>query len=218
MNATAIATLIPVAIGLALSPAALIQLILVLLSRRRVANSIAFVGSLLVLSAAAMALGGLGAAAAGDTPVAAKPSLVSSIVFTLLGVPLLVIGIRNWRNRADTSEPAVMASIANMGPGAVAFLSLGATFINPKNLPLLISAGAVTAATPSPLLVGLIFLLVGTAPYTAAMIYSLAGGEAANTNLERLRVWLVARNRLIMGVLCIVLGLLTSAKGIAGLF
>ena len=53
MTATDLATLIPVAIGFALSPAAIIQLILVLLSKRRVTNSIAFVVSLIALTSLA---------------------------------------------------------------------------------------------------------------------------------------------------------------------
>lgn len=215
VNAETLATLIPTAIGFALSPAALIQLILVLLSRRRVVNSIAFVGSLLVLTALALFLGGLGATAAGES--SAGPGMVGGIVFAVLGALLIVVGVRNWRNRADTSEPAVMATIANMGPGAVAFLTLGATFVNPKNLPLLISAGATVAGTANPWLVGVGFLLLGTAPYWLAMLYSLFGGEKAAATLERWRSWLVARNRLIMGVICIVLGLLLLLKGIAAI-
>lgn len=216
MNAATLATLLPVAIGLALSPAALIQLILVLFSKRRVVNSIAFVGSLLVLSAAALALGGFGAAAAGEQPDQ-PDSPVVSIVLALFGLLLLVVGAKNWRNRADTSEPAAMAAIANMGPGAVALLSLGATFVNPKNLPLLISAGATTAGAGSPLLTGGVFLLIATAPYTLAMVYSLAGGERAAAQLDRVRGWLVTRNRLIMGVICLLLGLVLLVKGVTAL-
>ena len=215
MNTETLVTLIPTAIGLALSPAALIQLILVLLSKRRVVNSVTFVGSLLVLSAVAMTLGVLGTNAAGGT--GGGSGLVGGLVYAALGVLLLVVGVKNWRNRSDTSEPAVMASIANMGPAAVAFLTLGATFINPKNLPLLISAGATVAGTPNPWLVGLGFLLLGTAPYWVAMLYSLLGGDKANATLERMRTWLVARNRLIMGVICIGLGLMLLAKGVVAI-
>lgn len=215
MNPETLATLVPTAIGLALSPAALIQLILVLLSKRRVVNSVAFVGSLLVLSALAMTLGAVGANAASSS--SGGSGMVGGIVFAALGALLLAVGVKNWRNRADTSEPAVMATIANMGPAAVAFLTLGATFINPKNLPLLISAGATVAGTQSPWLVGLGFLLLATAPYWVAMLYSLLGGEKANATLERMRSWLVARNRLIMGVICIVLGLMLLVKGIAAI-
>ena len=163
-----------------------------------------------------MALGALGANAAGQGPDQPANPWVS-IVIAVFGLLLLVVGVVNWRNRADTSEPAAMAAIANMGPGAVAFLSLGATFINPKNLPLLISAGATVEGADSPLLIGAVFLLIATAPFTAAMIYSLAGGEKATALLDRVRGWLVERNRLIMGVLCTLLGLLLLVKGIVAL-
>ena len=113
-----------------------------------------------------------------------------------------MLGVRNWRNRADTSEPAVLASIAGMGPSAVAFLALGATWVNPKNLVLLLSAGQQVGSTDRPWLWGAVFLLLATAPYTLAAAYSLFGGNAAQQRLDGLRAWLVARNRLIMGIIC----------------
>ena len=138
-------------------------------------------------------------------------------VFAGLGALLLVMGVRNWRNRADTSEPAVLGSIAEMGPAAVAILTLGATWLNPKNLVLLLSAGQQVGSTDRPWLWGAVFLLVATAPYTLASGYSLFGGRAAQQRLDGLRVWLVARNRLIMGIICTVLGLLLLARGLAAL-
>ncbi|NYF17832.1 threonine/homoserine/homoserine lactone efflux protein [Microbacterium sp. AK009] len=216
MNAPVIATLLPIAVGVALSPAAIVQLILVLLSRRRILNGVVFVISLLLFNAAAMLVGGWGAAAVGERSDA-EPSLGVSVVMITLGALLLVIGIRNWRRRHDTSELAVLATISEMGPGAVAVLSFGATFVNPKNLPLLVSAGATVASAAAPLLSGLVFLLVATLPYSATIVYALAGGERAARNLDRARAWLVARNRLIMGVLCIALAIVLVARGAAGL-
>jgi hypothetical protein len=215
MSGSDIAVLLPMAIGFALSPAAIVELILVLFSRRRVVNSIAFVVALLVLTTAALLLGSLGSNASGSSD--SGPSTVSSIVVAVFGLLLLVMGVVNWRNRADTSEPPVFQTIAGMGPAAVAFLSLGVTFINPKNLPLLLSAGSVIAQTDAPLLAGAFFLVVGTLPYTGAMLYSLLGGEPAQRRLDAVRAWLIARNRLIMGVLCTLLGLVLLAKGLTAL-
>ncbi len=215
MTATDLATLIPVAIGFALSPAAIIQLILVLLSKRRVTNSIAFVVSLIALTSLALILGALGSSATGDS--GGSGSSIGSWILAAFGLLLLVMGISNWRKRHDTSEPAAFAAIANMGPGAVALLTLGVTFINPKNLPLLLSAGATIDSMEAPWIAGAVFVLVGTLPYTGAMLYSLLGGEQSAATLERLREWLVAHNRVIMGVLCTALGILLLVKGIAGL-
>jgi threonine/homoserine/homoserine lactone efflux protein len=215
MNTSDLATLIPMAIGFALSPAALIELILVLFSKRRVTNSIAFVLALIVATSAALLLGALGSSLTGST--GGGTSTVVAWIIVAFGLLLLLLGVVNWRKRHDTTEPPVFQAIANMGPGAVAFLSLGVTFVNPKNLPLLLSAGATIRSTDAPWLAGAVFVLVGTLPYTAAMLYSLLGGERSTTTLEKVREWLIAHNRLIMGGLCAVLGLLMVVKGVAAL-
>jgi threonine/homoserine/homoserine lactone efflux protein len=111
----------------------------------------------------------------------------------------------------------VLATIGRMGPAAVAFLAVGATFVNPKNLPLLLGAGATIGSTGSPLWWGLGFVVVATAPYWAVTLYAVLGGEPASQRLDRLRAWLVAHNRLIMGVVCLVLGLVMLLKGGAAL-
>ena len=206
-------TLVPTAIGVALSPAPIIELILVLFSRRRVVNSVTFIVTLWIMTALALALGAVGGRAAdGD---GGQPSAAVGWVFAVLGVVLLLLGITNWRNRADTSEPAIFATVSGMGPGAVAFLAFGAVAVNPKNLVLLLAAGQSIGAASSPWLVGLGFVVVATLPYWLAVGYALLGGQAANDRLDRMRAWLVARNRMIMGIICTLLGLVLVAKGAA---
>lgn len=211
----ALIALIPIAIGFALSPVPIVELILVLFSRRRVLNSITFVVSLMLATGAAVVIGALGGQASGDTP--AGPSTVVSIVLAILGLLLLFIGWRNWRNRADESEPKILGTIYEMGPVPVAVLAVGIPLFNPKNLPLLLAAGATVGASSSPVLVGVAFVVLATLPFIAATLYSLLGGAGAAANLDRLRTWLIAKNRLIMGVICIVLGFLLVAKAASAL-
>jgi len=109
------------------------------------------------------------------------------------------------------------AAGATLGPGAVAVLALGVTLINPKNLPLPLSGRATIGSTDAPWLTGVAFIVVGTLPYTGAMLYSLLGGDRSTATLERLRDWLVAHNRLIMAVLCALLGVLLLVKGLTAL-
>ena len=90
-------------------------------------------------------------------------------VFLALGALLLVMGIKNWRNRKDTSEPAMFAKVTGLGPAAVAFLAFGAVAVNPKNTVLLLTAGQSIGAASSPWLVGLGFVLVATLPYTLSV-------------------------------------------------
>jgi uncharacterized membrane protein len=207
--------LIPMALGLALSPVPIIELILVLFSRRRVLNSIVFVAALLVFSAVGLAMGAAGTNATDSETN--SPGTVTAVVFIVLGALLLAIGLINYRNRADTSEPPILATIGRMGPGPVAFLALGATIINPKNLPLLIGAGSVVAETGSSLLWSVGFLAVATSPYWAAALYAGLGGDRAQTRLDAMRAWLVGHNRLIMGIVCLLMGAVLALKGMAAL-
>jgi len=211
------ASLIPAAIGIAFSPVPIVELILVIFSRQRVPNTVAFVLTLIVLSAAAVAMGAAGEKATESS--SNRTSTGVAIALVALGLVLLLVGVKNWRNRADTSEPKVFARICGMGPAAAAFLALGATFVNPKNLVLLIAAGQTIGASTSgsKLLIGGVFVLFATLPYTGAAAYALLGGAAANRNLDRARAWLVAHNRLIMGVICGLLGALLVVKGVGAL-
>jgi hypothetical protein len=208
-----IASLIPAAIGIAISPVPIVELILVIFSRRRVPNTVAFVLTLIVLSAAAVAMGAAGQKATESS--GNHTSTGMAVVLIVLGVLLLLVAIRNWRNRADTSEPNMLQKISGMGGAAAAFLAFGAVFVNPKNLVLLLAAGqTIGAATSgSKLLIGALFVLIATAPYTTAAGYALTGGAPANRNLDRARAWLIARNRLIMAVICGLLGALLVVKG-----
>lgn len=210
------AVLLPVAIGFAISPVPLIELILVLFSRRRVVNTIAFVLALMGGTALAVFLGAIGSSAVegGDT---SGPSTVMRVVIGGLGLVLLLLGIQNWRNRADESQPKVLATIYEMGPFPVAALAVGIALFNPKNLPLLLAAGQTIGGSSAPFVIGLVFVLVANSPYLIAAGYSLLGGQGAADRLDRMRVWLIRRNRLIMGILCTVLGLLLLLKALSGI-
>lgn len=136
-----------------------------------------------------------------------------------MGLLLLLLAVRNWRYRGDTSEPKVFSTIAGMGPAAAGFLAFGAVFVNPKNLVLLLAAGQTIGASDSGsqflLVAG--FVLLATLPYTLAGAYALLGGEAANARLDRARSWLISHNKLIMAIVLGVLGLVLVAKGISAL-
>ncbi len=206
------AALVPAAVGLMVSPAPIIELILVLFSKRRTVNSVVFIATLWLTTAAVVAMGALGGNAADGG--SSEPSTLMGWVFVGLAILLLLIGAMNWRNRADTSEPAVFSTVSGMGPAPVAFLAFGAVAINPKNTVLVLAAGQAIGSSPSPFVVGLIFVLLATAPYWLAVGYALLGGEPAHDRLDRMRAWLVAHNRLIMAIVCVALGLLLLVKGL----
>ena len=132
--------LVSSAIGFAVSPISLIELILVVFSKRARVNGIVF---LLTLAVPLFLLPVLGATAVKAATGGSEAGGGSSGVWVQLafGVVLLLMAAMNLRKYNDTDAPKVFDTIQNMGPGAVFVLAIGVTLFNPKNLALLLSAG-----------------------------------------------------------------------------
>jgi hypothetical protein len=208
--------LVPVAVGVALSPAALIELILVLFSKRARVNGVVFVTTLMITVFAVAAIGAFALKATTDDSTD-QPSTVKGVVLVLLGALALVIAWRNWTQRSDTSVPRVFDTIANMGPGAVFVLALGAVPLNPKNLFMVLAAGAQAAAsgesTGTIVAALLVFTVLATSPFLVAIGYVLVAGDGAQERLAVVRDWLMRHNRLIMAIVLGVLGLVVLGQG-----
>jgi hypothetical protein len=137
------------------------------------------------------------------------------IVFAIL---LLLLAWRNWQDRHDTSEPKVFSTISAMSPAAAAFLAFGAVFVNRRTSSCCSRRDRTSAraSSGSKLLLGLVFVLVATLPYTAVAACAVAGGARANARLDAARAWLVARNRLITAIVLAILGAVLLVNGRRG--
>lgn len=209
--------LVPAAIGVALSPAAIIEMILVLLSKRARVNGVVFLATLLVSFFAIPLVGAFVFDAVTDDGTT-EVSATKGWILVILGGLVLLLAWRNFKNRRDTSEPKVFGTIAEMGPGAVFILAIGVGLFNPKNLAILLAAGAqagASDATTSTIVLGLVlFALLATSPFIVAVAMLLFGGEHATERLTRLKTWLIAHNRLIMAIVLGALGAVIVAQGI----
>ena len=208
--------LVPAAIGVALSPAALIELILVLFSKRARVNGLVFVVTLMVSIFAVAAIGAFAMKVTTDDSTD-QPSTAKGIVLLILGVLALLIAWRNWTRRTDTSVPKMFDTIANMGPGAVFVLAVGAVPLNPKNLVMVLAAGAQAAASGEPtatiVTALVVFTLLAASPFLVAIGYVLIAGDGALERLGTVRDWLMSHNRLIMAIVLGVLGLVIVGQG-----
>lgn len=110
-----LATLLPAAVGVAISPAPVVELILVLFSRRRGPNAIAFVVTLVVMTAAALLLGVAGEQAASGSGDGTSRGM--ALLLIGLGALLLVLGLLG---SVATKVAVFRAGIATAGdPRAV---------------------------------------------------------------------------------------------------
>lgn len=221
-----IGRLIPMAVGIAISPVPLIAVILMLFSPRPKSNSLAF---LLGWALALFVIGGLALLLASTQDLSAdtgEPSVLGSIINLALGLLLLWLAVRQWRSRPqagkETKTPAWMAAINTLTP--VKTLGLGALLsgLNPKNLTLNLSAMALISEADitggQALVALLVFVLLSSLLVGVPIVFYLVGDESVKQTLEKWRAWLAAYGNTIITVILVLLGVRMIVSGIGGLF
>jgi len=220
----AIGAVLPLAIGVAISPITIIAVILMLFSARARQNGPAFlagwVGALAVVGAIVFVL-----AEAGRVGSDGSSSNLAALLKALLGVLFLLLAVRQWRTRPAEGEqapmPKWMAAIDSFTTGRSLGLAALLAGVNPKNLALTVGAGlaiAQTGATGASAVVALIvYVVVASLSVGIPVVYYLAAGEGAKQTLDGWKAWLLANNSTIMTVLFVVLGIVLIGQGIAAL-
>ena len=216
---TALAQLLPVALGFALSPIPLVEMVLILFSRRALANGIVFLACIIVPVFLIPFAGATGQDTAATNT--SQRSTTQGIVLLIVAAVLLGIAWLNFRARHSQSVPKIFGKIQGMGPWAVVLLSAGVTIANPKNLVVLLGAGSIAGkqglSAGQLALTLAVFTLIATAPFLVMVGYLALGGTGAAQNLERWRRWLLRNNHLIMAVVLAILGLVLAAQGASAL-
>jgi len=220
----AIGAVLPLALGIAISPISFIAVILMLFSARARQNGVAFLAgwvlALTVVGAIVLVLAEAGRIGTDDST-----SNVTALLKALLGVLFLFLAVRQWRSRPAEGEqapmPKWMAAIDSFTMGRSLGLAALLAGVNPKNLALTIGAGLAIAqagATGASAVVALIvFVAVASLSVAIPVLYYLAAGEGAKQTLDGWRAWLLANNSTVMTVLFVVLGFVLIGQGISAL-
>lgn len=219
-----IGDLLPLAVGVAISPVPIIATILMLLAPRAGAASVGFLLGWLVGIAGATTLFTL---LAGTTDLGSSddPSTTASWVQIVLGALLLVLAVRQWRARPKPGEqgtlPAWMSAIDSFTLGKAAGLGFLLSAVNPKNL--LMSAAAGTAIGGGGLSGGettlavVLFVALAASTVAVPVIGYAVAAQRMRRPLDELKVWLQDNNTAVMSVLLLVIGIVLVGKGVGGL-
>ncbi|CAN5708169.1 GAP family protein [soil metagenome] len=213
--------LLPLAVGVAVSPVAVIATILLLLSKRAGSTIAGFaVGWLLGIFIATVFFVILSSAVSTSDD---GPSATVSWIKLALGVLLLAVGVKQWRGRSGEHEtPKWMQAVDEMT--AVKGLGLGFALaaINPKNLLMCIAAGvsigSASLATSGAITSILVFTVIASSTVAIPVIGYLVAADRLRKPLANLKVWLQDNNTTVMSVLILVVGVVLIGKGIGGIF
>jgi hypothetical protein len=219
----AIGQSLPIAIGVMVSPLPIVAVVLMLLSNNAKANAFAFVLTWLV--AIALLTGIVAFLADASSGADATPPVWVSVVKIALGAGLLLLSVKNWRERPGEGQeppaPKWMAALDGFTPVKAAGLSVVLADVNPKNLLLVVAGGAAIASgaagsTSAKVTATIVFAVVASLGVAAPVVIYLAMGDRASAILQNLRTWLVHNNTAIMAVLLLVLGAKMVGDGISG--
>jgi hypothetical protein len=221
---SAIGEMLPLAIGIAISPIPIIAIILMLITPKARSNGLAFLGGWLLGLAVVGTIVLIVANTAGIA-TSSGPSRTVSIVKLLLGLLLLFAAWRQFGKRPKPGEeapmPKWMTALDRFTP--TRSLAIGALLsgVNPKNLILNATAAAGIAATGlagvQQAVVLVVLIVVGSLGIIAPVGVYFAMGDKAAPVLDGWKSWLAANNATVMMVLFVVFGVSLIGKGIGGL-
>jgi Sap, sulfolipid-1-addressing protein len=219
----AIGDSLPLAIGVAISPIPIIAIILMLLSKRAGTNSTSFlagwfIGIAVVLSVVVAVSG------TATLTTSSGPATGVSWIKVVLGVLLLLVGLRDWRKRPKGGEEATLpkwlTTIESITPPKAGGLGVLLSAVNPKNLLLLVGGGVAIAqgatTTGDKAVAMIVFIVIAVSTVALPVILNLTMGQRARAILDSLNNWLKNNNATVMAVLILVIGFVLIGKGISG--
>lgn len=217
-----IGQLLPLAVGIAVSPIPVIASILMLMSPRARTTSLGFLLGWILGIAVVTAVFTVASSMLPEEQNDGAAPILGTIQLAL-GLVLLLLAVRQWKGRPRDATAAAlpkwMQSIDQMKFLPALGLGLLLAAVNPKNLLLGASAGVSLGSSAASVeqtivLVALFTIVAGSTVLIPVLAYLMAA-DALRVPLNRLREWLEAENAVIMTVLLLILGTVVLAKGIA---
>ena len=217
-----IGEILPLAVGIAISPVPIIAVILMLLSPRAKATSVGFLlGWLFGIIVAIVLFTLLSSVLPQRDDSDSSP--VTAVIKIILGALLLLLAAKQWRGRPAEGEQAAMpkwmSAVDSMTAGRALGLGFLLSAVNPKNLLLAISAGVIIGGSnlglgDTAIVIVVFVVIAGCSVLIPVIAYLIAAARMAGP-LDSLRGWLVDNNATIMAVLLLVIGVSVIGKGIA---
>ena len=221
----AIGAVLPLGVGVAISPLPIIAVVLMLATPRARSTGPAF---LIGWIAGLVVVGGLVLLFAGGIEAAsgAGPGFWLSALNGLLGLLLVLLALRMWTRRpTGDDEPALPSWMATLDRfTAVRALGMGALLsgVNPKNLMLSISAGAAIAQSTTALgqQTGALtlFAVIGSLGVIVPVMVFFVGGSRSGQVLSRWKEWLARNNSGLLTAVLLLLGAKHLGDAVGTLF
>ena len=218
----AIGEILPLALGIAISPIPIIAAILMLLSPRARSTSPGFLlGWLLGITVAVVLFTLLSGVLPDSDQSGSKP--IAATIKVVLGALLLLLALRQWRGRPKDGEtpalPTWMSAIDSMtvtrACSSVSPCQRSTQRICSWRVSAGLAIGGAALSMGETTVVILVFVLLAGDTVLVPVIAYLVASKRLRKPLDDLRSWLVQNNATIMSILLLVIGVVLIGKGLA---
>lgn len=232
-----IVSLIPLAIGVVLSPLAIMALVAVLLSLNARRNGVAYLLGWIVAVLLVLAVSFWVFTALEVTDPGLPPAWVP-VIRLVIGAFLLVAAVFVYRRghakvlqMAAATSPIDVVNAAPQLPGWLTavetftpvrsfLLGLGIFILNPVDASCAVLAAldirlaSLTAGSTLTVLIG--FAVIGILPIAIPVVFALVRGRAAQPLLDRTRSWIAGHTSVLNAALLVVIAVLQLQKAVSG--
>ena len=221
---TVIGDILPLVIVVAVSPINIVAAILLLFSKRPIANASSYLLGFMVGIAAVVSGITVLADAIGLEPDSDR-SRGASALLLVLGVLLLVVAVRKLAHRPGPDEPPGtpkwMEGIGDFNAGRSLLAGIAVGALNPKNIAVAVASGVVIANGELPavqqIVVLAIYTILVSLGVAAPIVTALALGDRSGSVLTAWKDWLDRNTATVMAVIYLFFGVILVGKGIAGI-
>jgi hypothetical protein len=215
-----LATLVPLALVIAISPFSVIPAVLVLQTPRPRATSLAFLGAWLLGLAGLTALFVVSSDALGG--LHDKPPAWASWTRVILGLALIAFGIYRWSTRrTHTESPKWMRSFETLTPARAVITGLVLVVVRVEVLTMCALAGLAIGSTGLGIagdwVTGAIFIAVAASTVAIPVLAYAAAGHRLDDSMARLKGWMERNNAALLAAILVLIGAMVLYHGVSAL-
>lgn len=212
--------LIPLGVGMALSPLPIVALVAIVLAPRGRVAAPVFTSTFTLVSLIPVLIGALASASVSSASASAGSRAVSFVVTVLVAVVFVVLAVLSWHSRPRhgqaASAPRWLAAIDTVTPATAAGLGFLMAAVNSKNVPLALKGGALIGEAHLPLAAAaglcIALALAGSVLLIVPALLELGGSARIRAALQSLKSQLIEHNAAMMTVLFAILAANEAAQ------
>lgn len=215
-----LATLIPLALVVAISPLSIIPAVLVLQTPRPRPTGLAFLGGWLLGLAALTAVFVVSSDALGA--LRSSPPAWVSWLRIVLGLALIGYGIYEWlTRRRHTESPKWMRTFATLTPARAGLTGLVLVIVRLEVLTMCALAGLAIGGSGLGMaanwITATIFVVVAASTVAIPVLAYAGAGDRLNEPMVRLKDWMERNNAALLAAILLVIGLMVLHNGVKAL-